>query len=90
MERLECSVFGRVQGVGFRFFVQSTAKKLGLKGFVTNESGGSVKVVAEGPREKLEKLLSEIRKGPYLSKVEKVEEKWREARNGFESFFIDR
>ena len=58
IERLHATVFGRVQGVSFRFYTRDTADELGLTGWVANRYDGSVEVVAEGPRAALDQLLS--------------------------------
>lgn len=79
-ERLDASVRGRVQGVGFRFFVLREAGYLDLDGFVANERDGSVHVVAEGPRDTLEELLARLREGPPSSIVERVIERREPAR----------
>lgn len=65
-------VHGRVQGVGYRYFVQSVAQKLGLSGSVRNLRDGSVECTAEGSDEALETLYGELKKGPPLSRVESV------------------
>ncbi|MCD6434593.1 MAG: acylphosphatase [Candidatus Diapherotrites archaeon] len=88
MKRIEAKVYGIVQGVGFRYFVQRIANNLNLKGFVRNLADGSVEVVAEGSKEKLEELLKEIRVGPPLSRVDSVEVEWKEPLNEFSKFEI--
>ena len=79
-ERLDASVRGRVQGVGFRYFVMREAAYLGLAGYVANERDGSVRVVAEGPVSVLEQLLERLREGPPASIVERVIERREPAR----------
>jgi acylphosphatase len=76
MARLEARVKGRVQGVGFRYFVLSEAQRLGLTGWVANEQDGSVRCVAEGPRADLELLLEALKDGPAMAIVEYVAEDW--------------
>ena len=87
-ERLEAIVSGRVQMVMYRDFVQRKASGLKLTGQVNNMPNGKVFVVAEGSREKLEKLIQKLRKGSLLSHVENVEIKWLPATNSFKSFVI--
>lgn len=87
-ERLRAVVKGRVQGVGFRYFVTRTAGELGLSGWVRNRLQGTVEVVAEGEREKLEDLVAALRKGPTGAFVEQVEPRWEEARDEFTSFRV--
>ena len=70
---------GRVQGVGFRYFVVTEAMDLGLDGWVGNTADGSVRCVAEGPRDRLEVLLERLREGPAAARVERVSEAWMPA-----------
>jgi acylphosphatase len=65
-------VFGRVQGVGFRFFVWRRAEALGLEGWVRNRWDGAVEVVAGGESELLDRLLDQLQAGPRWSRVERV------------------
>lgn len=67
-------VSGRVQGVGFRRFVCVRALEIELTGWVRNLADGRVEVLAMGSEEQHVKLVSELRKGPVASFVEKVEE----------------
>jgi acylphosphatase len=67
-------VRGAVQGVGFRFFVQSKATELGLSGWARNRSDGSVEVHAEGPAPKLSDLAAALHAGPRLAEVRGIEE----------------
>jgi acylphosphatase len=72
--RLEATVHGRVQGVGFRVFVLRIARELQLRGWVANEPGGRVLVVAEGSTPDLNRLVQELRVGPPAALVERVDE----------------
>ncbi|MFH1958445.1 MAG: acylphosphatase [bacterium] len=65
---------GFVQGVGFRWFVASAARGLGLKGFVRNLPGGSVEVRAKGPEGGLNELIKAIYDGP--GRVTGMETEW--------------
>ncbi len=78
-ERLEVTVTGRVQGVGFRHFTMQTARRLNLHGWVRNEPDGSVCLAAEGPRADLEQLLDAVRQGPRAARVRHVQAQWRAA-----------
>ncbi len=71
-ERLEASVIGIVQGVGFRFFVEQRAEMLGIRGWASNMSDGSVKVVAEGESENIRQFLEDLREGPRHARVDEV------------------
>lgn len=81
-------VSGRVQGVGFRFFVEREAVRLGLRGWVRNLAGGDVEVVAQGPQERLTELLARLREGPPLSWVANVAVDWRQPDATLRSFQI--
>lgn len=67
-------VRGRVQGVGFRFFVERAAADLGLTGYVKNRADGSVEVYAVGPPEKLRQLETHLASGPRWGRVDRVEQ----------------
>lgn len=67
-------VSGRVQGVGFRNYVEHVASKIGLGGYVRNRRDGSVEVFAIGTSEHLDRLRSALEKGPMLSNVTGVQE----------------
>ncbi|HXK11298.1 MAG TPA: acylphosphatase [Vicinamibacteria bacterium] len=66
-------VQGRVQGVGYRYFVLRQADALGVRGFARNRADGSVEVVAEGPDEALASLEARLRQGPAFADVASVE-----------------
>ena len=66
-------VAGAVQGVGFRFFAARQAMRLGLSGWVRNLSDGRVEAVAEGEQQQLEQFEAELRRGPGMAAVAKVE-----------------
>lgn len=87
-KRLECQIFGRVQMVMFRDFTQRKARSLGLIGAVKNLPDGSVLAIAEGEEEKLNQWLEDLKKGPLLAEVERVETKWLEATGEFKDFKI--
>jgi acylphosphatase len=70
--RLEAVVRGRVQGVGFRFWVIRRASALGLTGWVANDLDGSVRCVAEGSPDGLDELERLLRAGPTGAIVEDV------------------
>ena len=67
-------VRGRVQGVGFRAFVQRHGRALGLVGYARNLADGSVEVVAEGPEGSLELLSRRLQEGPRAARVTGVQE----------------
>ncbi len=88
-ERLHAHVFGRVQGVGFRFYTADAATALGLTGWVANRFDGSVEVVAEGPRPALNQLLSVLLDGPSMSRVDHVQHDFLPATREFKRFSIE-
>lgn len=88
MERIYLHIFGRVQGVGFRWHTARRAGELALKGWVRNCPDGSVRAVAEGPRDRLQVLVEWINRGPDRARVDRVESIWGEATEEFEQFTI--
>ncbi len=66
-------VRGRVQGVGFRWFVEREAHMLGIAGWVRNNHDGSVEVLAQGTRDQLSGLHSRLREGPRAARVDSVD-----------------
>jgi acylphosphatase len=87
-QRLEATVRGNVQGVGFRWFVVRCASELGLTGWTSNQQDGSVKVIAEGNPEKLVRLEERLREGPSGASVSSVESARSAATGEFGSFKI--
>jgi acylphosphatase len=71
-KRMFVRVSGRVQGVGFRWFVIGEAERLGLRGWVRNASDGSVEVEAEGPAAAIDELRLRLEKGPPSARVAQV------------------
>lgn len=84
--RLTAWVRGRVQGVGFRWWVRSRALELGLVGSAANLVDGRVEVVAEGPRGACEALLGLLRGGTTPGMVTGVAERWTEPRGDLQTF----
>jgi len=70
--RLRLTVTGTVQGVGYRFFAVRAARRLGVFGWVTNRSNGSVEIVAEGTAGMLQEFVAELRRGPVSAEVAHV------------------
>lgn len=86
--RLHAWVEGRVQGVGFRYFVVENATALELTGWVRNTLSGQVEVLAEGPRGALEQLLELLRRGPRSAFVTDVRQEWGPASGEFSYFTV--
>jgi acylphosphatase len=79
---------GRVQGVGFRWFVEREAHILGITGWVRNNDDGSVEVLAVGAPEKLAELRSKLQAGPRAARVEDLEESEAQPVAGLDSFQV--
>lgn len=91
METRRCIVTGRVQGVGFRWFVVRNAEDLGVTGTVRNRSDGTVEAVLQSDSETaLESLIERIREGPSSARVEDVTVEAVEADRDFETMSIAR
>ena len=85
---LHVVISGHVQGVFFRAFVLERALELGLRGYVRNLSVNGVEVLAEGDKERLEKLLKYLKLGPPAAKVDRVTIKWEEFSGRYLEFKI--
>ncbi len=78
-------VSGAVQGVGYRYFAQRTAERLGVAGYAKNLRDGRVEVYAVGPAHSLDVLRADLERGPRSSRVSGV----REEQAGIDSRFAD-
>ncbi|RLF81955.1 acylphosphatase [Thermococci archaeon] len=74
--RAHLKIYGRVQGVGFRWSMQREAKKLGVNGWVRNLPNGSVEAVIEGEKERVEALIGWAHQGPAWARVTRVKISW--------------
>jgi acylphosphatase len=88
--RLIATVSGRVQGVGYRYFAEQEAHRLGLTGFVRNMPDGSVEVVAEGDKNVLDGFLLLLRRGPSSAEVANIKSTFVPATGEFYDFTIRR
>jgi len=82
-------VHGRVQGVGFRWFVEREAQMLGISGWVRNNYDGSVEVLAAGSREQLAQLRERLQIGPRAARVDQVGESEAPPVKGLKTFRIE-
>jgi acylphosphatase len=89
MKRIIIEVYGRVQGVFFRYTTRKVARKLGLTGIVKNMPDGSVYIEAEGTEDNLLELLEFANKGPSHAKVEEVKHEFKETENKYKGFDYD-
>ncbi|HWH16111.1 MAG TPA: acylphosphatase [Candidatus Paceibacterota bacterium] len=87
-ERLSAIVSGRVQMVMYRDFAQRMAWLNKLSGEVQNLPDGTVRVVAEGDRVRLERFLKKLHQGPLLASVKSVSYEWQDATGEFTKFSI--
>lgn len=88
MVEMRCTITGKVQGVRYRDFVQVSAGELRLKGFVRNNSDGTVTVVAQGLPDELKEMVEYLHEGSLLSKVEGVAVEWKTAHATFDDFSV--
>ncbi len=86
MKKIKIKVFGRVQGVFFRYTTRKIARKLGLTGYVKNMPDDTVYIEAEGPKDKLDELLKFSKKGPKDAIVKHVDHEFTEPENKFKGF----
>jgi len=70
MKCYSIKVYGKVQGVGFRFYTQKTAREMGVQGFVRNERDGSVYVEAKAEDDIMEAFLHWVNQGPEWARVD--------------------
>ncbi|ONH31310.1 acylphosphatase [Pseudofrankia asymbiotica] len=83
---MTATVFGMVQGVGFRDYVRTKGRRLGLVGSATNRADGGVDVVAEGPADACEALLELLVTGHTPGRTDRVEHTIGDAVGGMTGF----
>ncbi len=88
MPHLYAKVKGRVQGVGFRYFVSDIARKHDLTGYVRNLPDGDVEVEAEGAENSIDHLINQLKRGPALSRVTDVDTQISDEEQGYGDFRI--
>ncbi len=88
MTELRAVITGKVQGVGFRDYVEKAATELGLFGYVANLENGTVEVLAQGEPGLLREFVEYLHEGSSLSKVEEVLVEWGTAKTLYEDFSI--
>ncbi|OGZ45410.1 MAG: hypothetical protein A3F26_01280 [Candidatus Ryanbacteria bacterium RIFCSPHIGHO2_12_FULL_47_12b] len=89
MVRIRIRITGRVQGVGFRYFVRDAARKYYIKGLVKNNSDGSLEIDAESTRTNILSFIEEIKRGPAFSKVDQCETAVQEKTKGYSAFRVE-
>jgi acylphosphatase len=88
LARARLRITGRVQGVGFRFYARREAVVLGLNGWVRNDADGSVELVAQGPRARVDAMIRWCHDGPPHSRVDAVEVTWEPAAADLSGFDV--
>ena len=87
-KRASIKVFGRVQGVGFRYYTEKLATSLGITGYVKNLPDGSVYIVAEGDSFNLDLFIERVKRGPSLAHVDNIIVDYNDYKNEFNLFEI--
>ena len=88
MHGVHLVIQGRVQGVGFRYYVMRRAQALGLTGWVRNTWSGDVEVEVEGDHASLEQLVDLVGHGPTSARVDSVRAEWHENPRGYDRFWV--
>lgn len=81
-------VSGKVQSVGFRFFVKSIADDLKIKGWVRNLPNGSVEALLQGEEKDVLEIIKHCKKGPRFAEVTEIDEYNEETNKIFQEFSI--
>jgi acylphosphatase len=82
-------VKGRVQGVGFRFFTENVANRLGLSGYVKNCADGTVEAYAVGNAAALEEFKTQLAEGPRSARVDHVQEIEEQVNRSYSRFVVE-
>lgn len=82
------TIKGRVQRVGFRYFVENAAQREGIQGYVRNRHDGSVEVVAEGDADAMQRFEMAVRRGPAGARVDDVDTTDVEPTSRFAGFHV--
>ena len=89
LERVVVEIAGHVQAVGFRYYACVAARKHGIVGWVRNDAEGTVSVMAEGSRERLEAFVETLSEGPAAADVDEVDVRWEPASGRFDRFAVE-
>ncbi len=88
MKQVHIFISGSVQGVGFRYFIKSHAKKYSVVGWVSNLPDGRLEAVFHGESQAVSELVEKCRKGPFLAEVKNLDIKEEEALDSFADFQV--
>jgi acylphosphatase len=86
MQQAHVYISGFVQGVGFRAYIRSKARKLGVTGWTRNLSDGRVEAVLQGEKKLVEKIISYCSHGPFFANVTNVVVDWEEEKEKYNEF----
>ncbi|MEM9265604.1 MAG: acylphosphatase [Cyanobacteria bacterium P01_F01_bin.13] len=89
MSRVKITVYGQVQGVGFRYHTRQKAQELNLTGYVTNKPDHTVEIVADGADEPLKLFIAWVRVGPERANVTQIQVEDCLPINRFDEFVIE-
>lgn len=89
LKQLQLTIYGRVQGVTFRLYINKAALELGLTGYVKNNSDGTVIVLAQGEESQLAKLLNKCYAGPDKANIENIIYEWQAISIPYQAFKIE-
>ena len=81
-------ITGKVQGVGFRYFVLRQAQELGINGWVSNKSNGDVEALAQGEKADFEQFIAKVKEGTTFSRVDNVNLEWMDKGEQYFGFEI--
>ncbi len=85
-KRVQATVSGRVQGIGYRYYASHVAGEMGVTGTVRNLPGGEVEAVAEAEEATLHEFLKALRHGPHAAEVTALAVAWSEPTGEFTAF----
>ncbi len=88
LSRVHIHIYGRVQGVNFRYYARQRAQSLGLAGWARNCPDGSVEAVVEGPEESVQQFVRWAHRGPSMAEVERVQVDREEPQGTSQAFRI--
>src|SRR5882724_1585440 len=71
-------IHGKVQGVGYRFFATRVARRLGLKGYITNTRDGSVEAAVEGEKSAIDEWVEELKEGPRYAEGTRIDQETKD------------
>ncbi len=86
MTQVHLLISGFVQGVGYREFVRSKARKLGLTGWVRNLSDNRVEVIAQSNEKTLKRFIKICERGPFLAQIKNIAVEWQDSHEQFDTF----